>query len=124
MTELIAPALRRLAHHQRAIQRDAHCPFKERLGRDARADHGHEINCVGVHRPRWLSLCEFDGLELLRAPSALQGANGTRFDETACSRSGAFSAGALPGGMMLRGPWGRAGEHSHAYSSRDWRGRA
>lgn len=63
MTELIAPALRQLAHSQRAIHRDAHCAFKESLGRDARPDYGHEINCVGVHRPRWLSLRGFDGLE-------------------------------------------------------------
>lgn len=65
MTELIAPALRQLAHNERAIHRHAHCPFKESLGRDARADDGHEINCVCVHRPRWLSLCGFDGLDTI-----------------------------------------------------------
>lgn len=65
MTELIAPALRQLGNKHRAIHRHAHCPFKESLGWDARADDGHEINCVHVHMPRWLWLCGFDGLDAI-----------------------------------------------------------
>lgn len=68
MTDLITPALRQLAHNRRAIHRHAHRPFNENLGRDARADHGNEINCVCVHRLRWLSLCGLDGLNAIARP--------------------------------------------------------